>query len=82
MSGYIKPLRHAAKKYTGPLYNLNAAGQIGESLSPDVNTPEIPAAPTIDDAAKQRDSIDRLRKRRGVLANIYGGGGSSTLGGG
>lgn len=32
-----------------------------------------PAPPTIDTAVKNRDDLDRLRKRRGVLATIFGG---------
>lgn len=36
-------------------------------------------APTIDTAEQQaRNNIERLRRRRGVLANIYGG--KATLG--
>lgn len=32
-----------------------------------------PAEPTIDEAAKNRDDLDMIRRRRGVLSNIYGG---------
>lgn len=35
------------------------------------------APPTIDDAAMQERERDRLRKRRGLLANIYGGASNS-----
>jgi hypothetical protein len=52
----------------------------------------LPAAPTIDDAGKNRDELDRMRRRRGVLANIFAGAqpgsaaspsvGVQTLGGG
>lgn len=38
---------------------------------PDV--PKVPGTPTIDDARDQRQETDRIRKRRGILANIYGG---------
>jgi hypothetical protein len=34
---------------------------------------QTPTAPTIDDAAKNRDEVDRIRRRRGVLANVFGG---------
>jgi hypothetical protein len=46
--------------------------------------PEIPdiKVPTIDTAAQQTAEGDRLRRRRGVLANIFGGmsGGTPTVG--
>lgn len=32
-----------------------------------------PAPPTIDEAAKRRDEVDRIRKRRGVLSTVFGG---------
>ena len=35
--------------------------------------PAEPAPPTLDEAAKNRDELDRIKKRRGVLANIFGG---------
>ncbi len=35
--------------------------------------PEIPGTPTIDDAQIQRQESDRIRKRRGVLANVFAG---------
>jgi len=66
---------------------LDAGYQIGKGLAPP-KMPEIPAAPappTLDDAQSNRDQQDRLRRRRGVHANIYagatGGGAKSTLGG-
>lgn len=37
-----------------------------------------PTEPTIDEAAKNRDALDRLRRRRGVMANIFGGGDSGA----
>jgi hypothetical protein len=46
------------------------------------------APPTIDQAKQAQQTSDRLKQRRGVLANIYGGGstaapsvGKTTLGG-
>lgn len=59
----------------------NAARSL-ETKIPDM--PEPVAAPTIDDAQQNRNQQDRLRRRRGVLANIFGGAGggtSTTLGG-
>ncbi len=38
----------------------------------------IPGAPTIDDAAKNRDEFDRIRRRRGILASIFSNNASST----
>lgn len=41
--------------------------------------PQIPdaiAPPTINTARQRRDEFDRLRRRRGVLANIFAGTGS------
>jgi hypothetical protein len=35
--------------------------------------PKIPGVPQIDEAAKNRDEFDRIRRRRGVLATVYGG---------
>jgi hypothetical protein len=39
---------------------------------------EEPGVPLIDTAMRQREMADRLRRRRGILANIYGGGNSAT----
>lgn len=65
--------------------DVNPGYQIGAGLAPPEmpKIPETPAPPTLDDAAKNRDQQDRLRRRRGVLANIFGGatGGKATLGG-
>lgn len=35
--------------------------------------PMQPAPPTIDDAAKNRDELDQIKRRRGVLSTIFGG---------
>jgi hypothetical protein len=40
--------------------------------------PEVPPVPTIDDAKIQRQESDRIRKRRGVLANVFAGSGASA----
>lgn len=37
-----------------------------------------PAAPTIDDAASNRDELDQIKRRRGVLSNIFAGGDSGA----
>lgn len=36
----------------------------------EVKTPKVP---TIDEARQQRQETDRIRRRRGVLGNIYAG---------
>lgn len=38
---------------------------------PDV--PKIPGVPTVDDAKGMRQETDRIRKRRGIFANIFAG---------
>jgi hypothetical protein len=40
--------------------------------------PEVPGAPTIDDGRLQRQESDRLRKRRGILANVFAGSGAGS----
>lgn len=42
--------------------------------------PNIPGTPLIDDATGERAQSDRSRRRRGVLATIFGGAKKSTLG--
>jgi hypothetical protein len=37
-----------------------------------INPPK-PVQPTLDVATQQRDLGDRLRRRRGLLANLFGG---------
>ena len=39
---------------------------------------KVPKAPTIDEAAKNRDEFDRIRRRRGILATIFSNNASST----
>jgi hypothetical protein len=49
------------------------------ALAPDVPDAEpIPEPPTIDDARKRRDYLDRIRQRRGVLATVFGGASSTS----
>jgi hypothetical protein len=62
------PITRALDKKIGP-----------GSLVPDVPDAEAtPEPPTLDEAKKRRDYTDRLRRRRGVLATIFGGGGASS----
>jgi hypothetical protein len=77
VSSYFKPIRKLQDK-TSPAFmrKWNNQVDIGRQLNPDLpkmEVPEIPAAPTIDTAQQDRSQQDRIRRRRGVLANIYGG---------
>jgi len=62
--------------YTG-LAAYGASKLIGQPKAP-----VIPGVPTIDQAAQQRQTQDRILARRGVLANIYssGTGGAPVVG--
>jgi hypothetical protein len=40
--------------------------------------PEVPGTPTIDDARVQRQETDRIRRRKGILANVVGGSSASS----
>lgn len=53
-----------------------AGGTSGAFSSEDPNaaTADTPGVPTIDQARLAAQESDRLRRRRGVLANIFGGG--------
>ncbi len=74
MTGFIKPLRKI-KPFGG---KFEPSVQIAKGIVPDVpDVPEPPAAPTIDDAVRSRQEQDLRRRRRGVLANIYGGANAS-----
>lgn len=41
---------------------------------PKAQAPRMPGAPTVDTAQQGQQIADRIRMRRGVLQNIYGGG--------
>ncbi len=47
--------------------------QADKALKPVPDEAEQPGVPLLDDAQKRRDVSDRLRKRRGVLATLFGG---------
>ncbi len=66
-------------------YNIGKGGAgLADPKLPDI---QIPKTPTIDDTAAARSMSDRLRRRRGVLANIFTSGtgarqsGAQQLGG-
>jgi hypothetical protein len=52
-----------------------SAKTASKALKSDRSAPAIekPAEPNIDEAAKNRGEVDRIRRRRGVLSNIFGG---------
>lgn len=60
------PLVLSAVGTAGTIYAANKASK-GGALQP------TPAEPTVDEAVKNRDELDRIRRRRGVLATIAGG---------
>lgn len=77
---YVAPDKFSQKV----LRKANVGLDIGKGVNSIANPkmpeiPETPAAPTVDEAQRNRSQQDRLRRRRGVLANIYGGG-AATLG--
>lgn len=70
MSGVLTSFGHLWDRVLGHTVGI----KIGNA------TPRAPIAPppTTDEAAMQTQDLDRIRRRQGVLANIYGGSGSST----
>jgi hypothetical protein len=91
MSGFIKPLNRVARR-AEPLHGeldpaVRAPRDLKSTFQPNLNVPDMPAAPTIDEATRSRQDTDRLRRRRGVYANIFAGAaaapsvGKPTLGG-
>ena len=54
---------------------LRLADPLGLFTSKDI---QLPKAPTIDEAGKNRDEFDRIRRRRGILATIFSNNASST----
>lgn len=43
----------------------------GAAAAGSKKTPQIPKPPTIDEAERNREEFDRLRRRRGVLSNLF-----------
>lgn len=91
MSSVLKPIRKIQDATVPKFLRKTTQGlDIGRTFAkmadPQLPAIDMPMAPTIDDAQLNRNQQDRLRRRRGVLANIFGGAGSgagtsSTLGG-
>jgi len=58
----------------GALAGYKVGSGAANAVAPKSGTKEImPGIPTIDEAAQNRQVADRIRRRRGVMANIYGG---------
>lgn len=62
----------------GELQKLSLGHQLANSYAASLKPPPAPAAPTIDQAQQSIDESDRLRRRRGVYANIFAGGGAAA----
>ena len=79
MSNFIKKTNKIARAGLSP-----ELAALDKKVGPDALTPDVPdelptpEPPTIDDARKNRDQLDRIRKRRGVLSNIFGGSSSAS----
>lgn len=61
-----------------PLFGAKTLHKGRKKLEDSLKPPEIPKAPQIDDARSNREEFDRIRRRRGVLANLFGGASNST----
>lgn len=88
MSNFIPAKRKLVEKVFPKWARAGDLGyNIGKMSDPKLPQIDMPKVPTIDEAQRERSGADRLRRRRGVLANIFtrtggsGGAGSQTLGG-
>lgn len=69
------------------LANLSVGHQLADSYAESMKPPKPPAVPQFDEASQRIQESDRLRRRRGALANIFAGNagaptvGKATLGG-
>lgn len=69
------------------LANLSVGHQLSDSYRDSLKPPTPAPVPQFDDAQKKIQESDRLRRRRGALANIHAGNaaaptvGKATLGG-
>lgn len=57
-----------------PMPSKTTSQALGITKPPE---PVVPGTPTIDEARQYRDATDGIRRRRGVLANIFGGSSST-----
>lgn len=53
-----------------PVTSRTSSDALGITKPPAI---KLPGTPTIDDAREQQQESDRIRKRRGAFANIFGG---------
>lgn len=63
---FIKPSRWGINHSIGE-------GRLNPFKMPNVNIPPQPGVPQIDQAQANLSQLDRIRARKGVLANLYGG---------
>ena len=80
MSDAFKPLKRAGHMLTHPgKYLLHPVRAVKTFIGAGGgSSQEVGGPPTVDTAAQNRAAIDRIRMRRGVLANIYGGASNSS----
>lgn len=72
MSGIVNSFARAADRIGGNTFGYQI-GSYTKRKSP------LPGIPTIDEAKQQRQESDRLSRRRGALANLFGGQSESSL---
>jgi hypothetical protein len=58
-----------------PITSRSTSDALGIT-KPDI--PKVPGVPTIDQAKQYQQETDRIRRRRGVFANIFGGSSGSA----
>lgn len=88
MTAFIPKARSLQSKILPKeLANLSAGHQASDSYAKSLKPPPAPPVPQLDEANQRIAESDRLRRRRGALANIYAGNaaapsvGRPTLGG-
>jgi hypothetical protein len=88
MTAFIPKARSLQNKILPKeLAKLSAGHQASDSYAKSLKPPPVPQTPTIDEAASRLAQDDRLKRRRGALANIFAGNaaaptvGKPTLGG-
>lgn len=88
MSGDIDPLDVVLPTVSvGSKGAARAAEGVAQEVGLAPEMPEMPdlgslTPPTVNTARQRADEFERLRRRRGVLANIFGGSAPGVMGGG